>query len=243
MDATIDSDDRTFSEQEFALILTRASEMARASDVIGPSSEGFSLAEIKAVAAEAGFDPALVERAARLMPEGGGPSRLERILGGPIRHRVETRYDRPLDDEKAARLLAAIRTEVEERGHGTAHTNGVTWQSAGVGTDWLVNAASDGEGTRLRVIADRRVALGVVGTATVIGTLAVGIATVLFFELIELQSQVLGWSTLSGLLLGTMAIGRSVWARATRRVPARIAALMDELGRVLGGDEDDAEDR
>ncbi len=50
---------------------------------------GFSLAEMKAIAVEAGLDPVLIERAARLMPVGSSKSRLERVAGGPLKHRLD----------------------------------------------------------------------------------------------------------------------------------------------------------
>ena len=207
--------------------------MARATDVAGSSAEGFSLEEMKAVAAEAGFDPALVERAARMMPSAQPRSLLERVLGAPIRQRIDARYDHPLDDESAARLLSAIRAGVEQHGKGEANATGVSWHSIGGGTQWLVNAHSTGEETRVRISADRSAALAATGTATIIGTIAVAIATIVGFEVIELQSQLLGWSVLSGAILGSAAVGRAVWASMGRMLPARLSTLMETVDQSL----------
>ena len=42
-----------------------------------------------AIAGELGLDPVLIERAARLMPVESNVSRLESVLGGPLRHRLD----------------------------------------------------------------------------------------------------------------------------------------------------------
>ena len=52
-------DKKTYTDEEFALVLQEAAELARKSD------GELSLDDMKAIAEEAGLDPALIERAAR----------------------------------------------------------------------------------------------------------------------------------------------------------------------------------
>ena len=78
---------REFTDREFALILSKAAELARSSGAAERPAAGFSLEEMKAIAAEAGLDPVLVERAARLIPSDSSGSRIERMLGGPVKYR------------------------------------------------------------------------------------------------------------------------------------------------------------
>ena len=71
----ISEDRRSYTDQEFAVILSKASELAGTSDTADFHQGGHSLAEMKAIAAELGLDPVLIERAARLMPMGSSVSR------------------------------------------------------------------------------------------------------------------------------------------------------------------------
>lgn len=83
------SKDRTYSEEELAVILRRAVELQeRPTGQVPVRSEGFSLREIQAIAREVGLDPDAVARAAAtLTPE--GRSGLARVLGGATSHELE----------------------------------------------------------------------------------------------------------------------------------------------------------
>ena len=90
-------DQRVYSDEEFALILRKATELARA-EPRTPSSAGLTLTEMKAAAAQVGLDPALVERAARLLAARATASPLERLTGGPVRYDHEARFPIKLDE-------------------------------------------------------------------------------------------------------------------------------------------------
>ena len=153
--SNISEDKKEYTEQEFALILSKASELARSPDVGERPPSGFSLAEMKAIAAEAGLDPVLIERAARLMPVDGGESRLSRVLGGPVKHRRDAHFETRLTEEKTAQLLSAVRAAVEMQGDGDANSSGMSWNSVGAVSQVFVTAHAEGEGTRVRVAVDR----------------------------------------------------------------------------------------
>src|SRR4051812_34494313 len=53
-------DQRVYSDEEFALILRKAAELVSHTETPATSSGGLTLAEMKAAAAQAGFDPVLV---------------------------------------------------------------------------------------------------------------------------------------------------------------------------------------
>ena len=145
MRSRISEDNKTYSDQEFALILSKASELARSSDSAGHPSAGFSLEEMKAVAVEVGLDPVLVERAARLMPVSAGESRLERVLGGPLKYRLDAHFATKLTEERAAHLLSAVRAAVEQQGEGEASSSGMSWNSVGEGSQMFVTAHTEGK--------------------------------------------------------------------------------------------------
>jgi dihydrofolate reductase len=109
--------------------LHKATDLAKRPGVAGDSSSGLSLREIKAVGAEVGIDPALIERAARLVPRRRTQSLFERLIGGPIKHRIEAQFSTRLTEERSTHLLSAVRAHVDEHGHGQADASGMSWHS------------------------------------------------------------------------------------------------------------------
>ena len=61
------TDDRRFSDREFALILRRAAELQESVQEESTSG-GLTLAEIKGIGAAAGIDPELIAQAANALP-------------------------------------------------------------------------------------------------------------------------------------------------------------------------------
>ena len=96
-------DQRVYSDEEFALILRKAAELSEPSDARSHPPGGLTLAEMKAAAAQAGFDPALVERAARLLRSNAtaAPSFVERLVGGRPRLAGEAHFPIVLDEATA----------------------------------------------------------------------------------------------------------------------------------------------
>lgn len=103
-------------DEEFTLVLRRAAEVASPARPGATSSAGLTLAEMKAAASEVDFDPALVERVARLLAASTTASPLERLIGGPVRHDHEARFPIKLDENSAARLLSAVRIRAGQSG-------------------------------------------------------------------------------------------------------------------------------
>ena len=147
----IGEDGKVYSDEELALILHKAAELAKPSNAAGDSSSGLSLEEIKAVAAEVGLDPALIERAARLIPQGPRESRFVRLIGGPLQHRPDVHFPTKLTDERAAHLLSAVRATVEREGEGQANSSGMSWHSkTGGEPDLCERQRRNGRDTRPR---------------------------------------------------------------------------------------------
>ena len=143
-------DRRVYSDEEFAVILRKASELSAAREPSGPSAGGLTLAEMKAAAAQAGFDPALVERAARMLAREASTaiSLPERVLGGPFRMTHGGHFPLRLDEAGAARLLSAIQLGVGRTGEGHASGLGVVWHSSeDAGEVLRVTARTEPEGT------------------------------------------------------------------------------------------------
>ena len=236
-DPPIADDPKTYSDEEFALILRRASEMARSPEsepTARARSEGLSLTEMKEIAAEAGLDPALVERAARLIPSAHPSTALERIVGAPVKIRMGAEYDAPLSRERSEALLTLVRASVEQQGEGEATASGLNWHSVGEGTQVLVSIHSEGDRTHLRVVADRSGALAITGIIGVLGSLAAGIVVLVAGEVSGIQVHPLvGIGLTAGGAGGVLAGARAFWKATSRQVHARAAALVEKLGGAL----------
>src|SRR5262245_20042622 len=159
-------DQRVYSDEEFAVILRKAAELASRAKSPAASSGGLTLAEMKSAAAQAGLDPTLVERAARLLPFKVTASPIERLIGGPVRHRHEARFPIKLDEDGAARLLSAVRIVAGVAGSrdvGHSSSMGMTWHDGGELESLGITARPEGDGATVSVALDRRNTLGVVG--------------------------------------------------------------------------------
>ena len=189
---------------------------------------------MKEIAAEAGLDPALVEKAARLLPESGPATGLERIAGAPLKIRMGGEFDAPLTLERAEALLALVRASAERQGEGEATGSGVTWHSVGEGTQLLVSIHSEGERTHLRVVADRSGALVLTGVMSLLGSLAAGIVVLVAGEMSGIQAHPLvGIGLIGGAAGGVLAAARAIWKSTSKSVSARVASLTDTLSRSL----------
>lgn len=231
------ADQRVYTDEEFALILHKAAELANQVESPAVSSTGLTLAEMKAAATQAGFDPALVERAARMLAASVPTSPLERLTGGPLRHKQEIRLPVKLDEERAAQLLSAIRITASLAGHrdvGHSSAMGMTWHDGGDLESLSITARPDGDDTAVTVGLDRRGTLGVL-------TFGSGVAS--FFAILfgafalypEAPALGIG-GTIAG-VGGVLAVARTYWASSTRKVRERIKVVMDAIEQTLGQSE------
>ena len=227
-------DQRVYSEEEFALILRKAAELASRAESPAASAAGLTLTEMKAAAAQVGFDPALVERAARLLATRSTASPLERLAGGPLRHDHKIRLPGNLDEESAARLLSAVRITAGLAGRqdvGHSSSMGMTWHDGGETESLSITARPEEDGTAVSVALDRRGTLAVVAMSS-------GLA--MFFALLFSGSALYPEAPALGIGAGIVGIGgaiaaaRAYWASSTRKVRERISAVMDAVGETLG---------
>jgi hypothetical protein len=226
-------DGRVYSDEEFALILRKATELASHADPAGLSSSGLTLSEMKAAAAQVGLDPALVERAARTLVATRNASPLEHLIGGPLRHEHEARFPIKLDAERAALLLAAVRIRAGLAGTrdvGHSNTMGMAWHDGGSVEALRVTAHPDEDSTAVSVALDRRGTFGLTAMFT-------GVA--MLFALLFAGSALYPEDPMQGLVgaivavAGPLAIARGYWASSTRRVRERMSAVMETIGKTL----------
>ena len=222
-------DQRVYSDEEFALILRNASDLASRVESSVPRADGLTLAEIKAAAAQVGFDPADVERAARLLFAESAPSPFERMIGGPLRHTHETNIPVNLDEQAAARLLSAVRIGAGQGGNrdeGHSSSLGMTWHDGGEMEPLRVTARNDKDGTSFSVVVDRRGTLATVATAS---GLAMFFSVLFAGSFLYPESHALGYAGLVTGVGGTLAAARGYWASSTRKVRVRISEVIDTI--------------
>lgn len=222
-------DQRVYSDEQFALILRKASELAGQGEQ-ATTSDGLTLAEMKAAATQAGFDPALVERAARMLSTNARATATERMLGGPLRHTMQVSLPLTLDEESASRLLSVVRISAGQSGDYAGHSSGIglTWHDGDDMEPLHVVARPDSDGTRVSLTVDRR------GTLVVTGLFS-GMATFMLLLLGGvLHSEVTPAVGIATAVLGTggvLAAARAYWATSTRKVRERMQALAEAIER------------
>ena len=99
------SNDRIYSREEFAEILERAEDFERRAEVALGSQPGFSLTQMREIAAEAGIDPDAVERAAHLLPPKAPELPIEHTTRGVLRQRIQASFPVALTAEASAKQL------------------------------------------------------------------------------------------------------------------------------------------
>jgi hypothetical protein len=224
---------RTYSDEEFAVILRTAAELASRTEQPDFSSNGLTLTEMKSAAAQAGLDPALVERAARLLVTQATASPLERLIGGPLQHQHDARFSVRLDEHYAARLLSAVRINTHFHSSDPGHSGalGMTWKASGNGGDVLsIAARPDADGTSVSVVVDRRGVFVILGVTSSFAMFLAGLFAV--FALAP-EAPALGFGGLVAGIGGVLALARGFWASSTRKVQERIGVVIDAIGQTL----------
>jgi hypothetical protein len=231
-------DQRVYSDEEFALILRTASELASQGDRAVASSSGLTLAEMKSAAGQAGINPALIEQAARQLASHANASPFERLIGGPLRHEHEAKFRGTLDERTAARLLSAIRisaTHIQSANDGHSSALGVTWQASDDGNVISVVAKPDQNGTTASIVIDRR------GTFVIMGAFSSFAIIMSFLMGMGLYDQIpliAPWIPVAG-VAGTLAVVRNFWASSSRKARERIGIFMDVIGQTLRQPQDE----
>lgn len=201
-------DDRTYTDEEFALVLRRAAELA------GESGGDLSLDDMRAIAEEVGIEPALIERAVHrgLWREGA------RSL---VARQLSAFFPVTLTKERAAHLLTVISAVTGQQGVADATASGLVWRGGRL-ERIVVTAHNEAAGCRVEVSLHRAPLLLRTG---LVGVLA-GWATAGLNEPMTL-----------GGLIASVVVGLGVaaapWAFLASRARRRMDALTDAIGRTM----------
>ena len=227
---------RRYSEEEFALILRKASEIQEApGEGAGRlSGQGLTLEEIQSIAGEAGIDPQAVSRAAALLGSKEWEEKkglADAILGGPGTYHLDFEVQGRLPQEDYGRLLELIRRTLEHQGEASEVLGGVEWKTVGELSAINVNISPRGESTSIQVVGNRGPAAGVTfifpiaASAILVGALGAAF---------EPTSAAGIFSLITGTLGAGFLTARTIWVGGTRKFRKRLTHLMDAVSQSAG---------
>lgn len=229
--------DPRFSEEEFARILRKATELQSRALVRGEASPGgqagMSLAEMKQIAAEVGIDPALLERAAHAVVRERGAGDRPRAEKFILADSAPGR----LSDEDKVRIVQAIRDAAQIHGEAELESTGVEWRSPrGEPTVYNVSVHSIEGRNQVRVAVDRNVAALLTHLPTIVGGTLLGVAT---GAVLEPESFLVGLGLVAGGVGTGVAAARGLWHWTGRKVRERAAEILGSVREALPAPDDD----
>jgi hypothetical protein len=204
------------------MILAKAAELSTQPSKEDDPQRELSLAEMKAIASEAGLDPELIERAAHLLPGVRGSVPMGRIFGGPLSAQVDLYVPVLLSHEAAQRLLSIVRATLMTQGRGEVAGATMSFSSWESGRKVFISAHPDGDGTRLRIVVDNR--------SRLVRPIIIGLAGLITLNLALPAAVEVGtpWAPYVALGGGTAIIAGLMW-RSIRKSVQRTLVALDNL--------------
>jgi hypothetical protein len=226
-----DRQKRRYSEEEFALILRKASEIqvSEGAQPAKASTGGLTLDEIRSIATEAGIDPEAVTRAASIIgalewDEKSGVAAA--IFGGPDKYHLDCEVPGTLPAEEMGRILEEIRRAAEHQGEASEVLGGVEWKTVGELSAINVNISPRGDSTSIQIVGNRGPAGGLTFIFPMMGAgVLVGVLGAIF----EPTSAAGVVSLVTGTLGAGFLTARTIWSSSTRKFRKRLTRLMDRV--------------
>lgn len=221
---------RRYSDKELTLILKLAAE--RQTAVADPRSEGdgFSLAEIEQIAAEAGIDPRFISEAAAALDAESERGRFS-FLGAPTKFRFERAIPGEVPQSEYSEIIEAIRREIGVQGQISHLLDSLEWKGKDLldRHTFITIKSRDGE-TKIKLFGHwwgpavvSYITLGSCGLLSTIGLLttvapdsALGVAGIL-----------------AGGLGATYLSARTIWQRISRRSENTLSRLMKQVEKAV----------
>lgn len=210
------------------MILRRAFELQERPSGVG-TGEGLTLREIQAVAREVGLDPALVERAASVLPT-AGEGLAARVFGGPDAYQLEYSAGGEVPKEDFGKLVDAIRRATGHQGEATEVLGSLEWKTVGQVSQVHVTVSRREGQTHVRVIADRGGAAFLTYFVSTVGWLiGMGISG----AVLEPSTAPAVISLVAAAAGGAFVTGRTLWKTTTSRFRLQLSNLMGGLTRAV----------
>jgi hypothetical protein len=228
--------ERTYGEEEVAAILRRA---ARLEHEQGTSTGALSLAEIEAIARDAGIDLALVRQAARELDARSEEGFAQTLAGAPLRRTIERVVEGEIGAEHHERLAEEVREILSGSGMGSRW--GLSGSASSLGRSLSISgwsgisgvevtvAPRDGK-TIIRIRSDRsQLAGGLFGgiVGGVGGGLGSNVGWLIPF-LLHVPVAV-GLAGAGLVVLGAYGLARAIFGHNARALDARLDGLADRL--------------
>ena len=165
-----------------------------------------------------------MEIAALRLTQRNPESFLDRIAGGPLRHRAMIHLPTMMSEKTSTRLLSAIRAAAEVPGQGSADASGFSWHGWYRGSRLTVTAHEDAQGTRVQVLLNRSAARF---NTLLWSSFAILMPLWILVPSIDSWPDVL--MTFTVIPIGVLAAARAYWKSSTRSARERITALVDAV--------------
>lgn len=233
--------ERRYSEEEFARILRKATELqarrlpapsgggaGEAESATPEAGKGLSLPEIQAIAREVGIPPELVEEAARLSARATPAAR----QGTKQRFLLRRSVPGVLPAEAQIRVIQAIRDATVQQGDVETLPTGVEWSSANAELRQIQVSVHSVEGnTEIRVAVDRSAEGILTHLFPTVGGWISGMATGAVLEP--------GFLVGAGIVLGGLGLGlgvaRGIWSRNSRTSEGQAREILDRVSETVAG--------
>ncbi|MFH1764210.1 MAG: hypothetical protein ABIF09_08470 [Gemmatimonadota bacterium] len=228
---------RRYSDEEVRLLLKRASELESQGPSLPAKVDGPTLADLEAIASEAGINPALVRRAAReLDSPSAGVTLLapqsSAFLGAPTVFELERTVRGEVSTSVLERLVGPLQRAADGMGHPSLLGRTLTWQSEDASkTRALQVTVSVGRGETRLSIEERYGNLagalfgGIVGG----GGTGLGLGVGLGVGLGALGSAAFAILFPVGVLSGAWALARGIFRNSVHGRMRTLTKLMTEM--------------
>jgi len=219
--------ERRYSEEEFALVLSLASEVESGpGERPSPPREGLTLSEIREIAAEVGIDPERVSRAVALLPS-GDDSAGARFLGGTPRHRLEHSIPGLVPAADLSRVIGVARKFVAAQGETREVLGGLEW-TGNTGMASYGASVTPGEGeTTLQTWTDRTETM-----MGIFGGVGLGVGGAVALVLVKTVFGESDAGIVAGLLTGLptgLVFARALWKRSATKYREGLMRLLEAM--------------
>lgn len=165
--------ERRFDDDEVARIFARATETQREQSRALARQDGMTLAELQAIAKEAGIDPTLVAQAAREVDQ-PAPPRTPTVIGIPIGVARTVELGRKLSDDEWERIAVRCRELFNARGKLESHGSFRSWTNGNL--QILLEPSGNGHRLRMRTLRGESRGLVAAGASMILAASAISFA-------------------------------------------------------------------
>ncbi len=221
--------ERTFTDQEVALILRRAMERQ---DDGAERLEGLALRDVREIAREIGVDPELVSEVANQLPiAGSGSGREARWLGEPLHYELRLVHDSASTPEQLQDLMMHVRSIMQQQGQVQEVLGALEWKVGGDLDQVAVTARVRGDRTSVQIVADR----GGAAAVSSLGFTALGLISATVTGSMVEPGVLGGVALMTGGAAAGALLGWATWRRGSRLFREKLARLSDGIRRSLDG--------